>query len=171
MPTGYTLIASNTVGSGGAASVTFSSIASTYTDLKVVYSFRGSVSGTNDVRVTFNGSTANYTSLILFGNGSTASSINLTTTFAPYAGIINNSSTTASTFSSGELYISNYTVSGATKSFSGEAVSENNATTAVTELGANRWTGTDAITSVTLTNPSGDFVQYSTAYLYGIKNS
>jgi hypothetical protein len=167
----YELIASNTVGSGGASSITFSSIPSTYTDLKVVFSFRGSVSGANDVRVSFNGSTANYTSLIVFGNGATASSITLTSTFAPYAGIQNNSSTTASTFSSGELYIPNYTVSGVSKSFSGEAVSENNATTAVTELGANIWTDTGAITSVTLSNPSGDFVQHSTAYLYGIKNS
>ena len=167
----YNLIASNTVGSGGASSITFSSIPSTYTDLKVVYSFRGTTTGANDVRVTFNGSTANYTSRILFGNGSTAASITDTNTFASYAGIQNNSSTTTSTFSNGEIYVPNYTVSGVNKSFSGDAVSENNATSAVTELGANVWTGTAAITSVTLTNPSGDFVQYSTAYLYGIKNS
>jgi len=171
MPTGYTFIASSTVGAGGAASVTFSSIASTYTDLKVVYSFRGTTTGANDVRVTFNGSSANYVTLIVFGNGSTASSISDTNTFASYAGIQNNSSTTISTFSNGEIYVPNYKVSGVVKSFSGDAVSENNATSAVTEMGANRWTGTDAITSVTLTNPSGDFVQYSTAYLYGIKNS
>jgi hypothetical protein len=169
MPANYVLLEKITVGAAGASSVTFSSIPQTgYTDLKVVYSFRGSVSGANDVRVTFNGSTTSYISRILFGNGSTAATITDTNTFASYAGIQNNSSTTASTFSSGEIYVPNYTVSGVNKSFLAEAVSENNATTAVTELGANRWTGTDAITSVTLSNPSGDFVQGSTAYLYGV---
>ena len=52
----YTLIASNTVGSGGAASISFSSIPSTYTDLLVKISTRDNTGSFNDMLLTFNGS-------------------------------------------------------------------------------------------------------------------
>jgi hypothetical protein len=41
----FELITSSTVGSGGAASITFTAIPQTYTDLKILYSTRNSGSG------------------------------------------------------------------------------------------------------------------------------
>ena len=69
----YTQIASTTLGSA-ASSVTFSSIAGTYTDLVVI--FQGGVSSaTANLMATVNNDTAaNYSSTVLYGNGTTATS-------------------------------------------------------------------------------------------------
>jgi len=69
----YVAIASQTLASA-AASVTFSSIPATYTDLVVI--FQGGVaSATANLMATVNNDTAaNYSSTVLYGNGSTATS-------------------------------------------------------------------------------------------------
>jgi hypothetical protein len=77
---------------------------------------------------------------------------------------------TASVFSSGEMCIPNYTGS-SYKSFSTDSVQENNATLSRLVLVAGLWSDTAAVTSITLTAAAGLFVQYSSATLYGIKNS
>jgi hypothetical protein len=164
-----TLIASNTVGSGGVASVTFSSIPSTYTDLKLVNSTRSNYAATTDYyKLSINGSTANFSWIQLAGNGSAASSSN---------GASNNNNTidganaTSNTFSNDEFYFPNYTSSN-NKSYSADGVEENNATAAIQDLYAGLWSNTAAITSLTLAPANGTlFVQYSSFYLYGIKNS
>lgn len=161
----YTLIQSVTVGSGGAATIDFTSIPQTYTDLKVVWSLRSSTSG-NQVLISLNGSTTSFDSRYLSGNGaSTASG-----TLARYAGVSAYTSETASIFSNGEIYLPNYTGS-TNKSFSSDSVSENNGTTTYQILIAGLWSNTAAITSLTLTNNTGNWIQYSSASLYGIKNS
>jgi hypothetical protein len=54
----------------------------------------------------------------------------------------------------------------------GDAVTENNGTTAFAKLSAGLWSDSAAITSVKLISQTGNnFVQYSTAYLYGISNA
>jgi len=75
MAIGYKFIASSTVGSGGASTVTFSSIAATYTDLLVKMSTRRD-SGANDgIGIRFNGSSAgNYSMKNVSGDGSSAAS-------------------------------------------------------------------------------------------------
>jgi hypothetical protein len=51
-------------------------------------------------------------------------------------------------------------------------VQENNATAAYMGIWGNQWSTTSAITSIKIEAQGGvNFVQYSTAYLYGIKNS
>ena len=166
----FTKIASVTVGSGGAATMAFSSIPSTYTDLVVKTSIRTS-RGTftaDLIRVDFNGSSSSQSSKILEGSASTASSFSLSTTQV-VAGTT--SVSTANTFSNGEIYIPNYAGS-TNKSFSADSVAENNATTGPLYLAAGLWSNTAAITSITLTNVnSATFQEYSTATLYGIKNS
>ena len=87
-----------------------------------------------------------------------------------YIGQVNGATATANTFANVSIYIPNYT-SANYKSVSIDAVTENNATTAYAFLSAGLWSNTAAITSATITNSSGNYVQYSTAYLYGIKNS
>ena len=55
-----TKIASNTVGSGGVASFTFSSIPQTYTDLFIKASLRTGTGGVGSYQFTFNGSASGY---------------------------------------------------------------------------------------------------------------
>jgi hypothetical protein len=67
-----------------------------------------------------------------------------------------------------EVYIPNYAGS-AYKSISIDAVDENNASSAYSVLTAGLWSNTAAITSLRLTDNNGGYLQYTTAYLYGIK--
>jgi hypothetical protein len=162
----YNLIATTTVDSpSGAASIAFSSIPQTYTDLKIVLSVR-STSAATALDVGFNGSTASFTNKYLQGSGSAVSSGSL----ARYAGLVTGTDQTAIVFANCEIYIPNY--SGSTnKSFSGDAVQENNATSSYASIVANLWSNTAAITQITFTNATGNLAQYSSASLYGIKNS
>jgi hypothetical protein len=167
MATTYTLIASNTVGSGGSSSIAFTSIVQTYTDLKFVWSSRSSADNF-DMSITYNGSSANVSSRTLIKN--TAG--NVVTTSDAYASYYMNQSTaTSNTFSNGELYMPNYTGSN-NKSFSVDVVTENNdadLTRMLLEASVNA--NTAAITSITITPNAGSFVQYSSFYLYGISNA
>lgn len=169
----YYPIASVTVGSGGAANIEFTSITQTYTDLVLKISARYVQSGSGTlVEVTFNNSGTSYTNRRLIGNGSTASSSTSSTTYIN-ALSASEGGWTANTFGNGELYIPNYT-SANNKSVSVDAVTENNATTALSALTAGLWSNSSAITSIKLTGETGaslTFAQYSTATLYGIKDS
>ena len=162
----YTLISSNTL-TTTAASVTFSSIPATYTDLKVIVSARANYGdpGVN-LYVQFNSSATGYTSRQIFANGANRYS---------YTGnydqqYVNDSGSTANTFSNTEIYIPNY-ASANYKSNSSDSATENNTTTAYLSMAANLWSNTAAISSINLAPSGGSFVQYSSFYLYGIKNS
>ena len=167
MASTYELIASVTVGAGGASSIDFTSIPATYTDLVVKLSTRGTYSSFNDsVYYHFNGDTSSRTVRTLVGTGTAAQSQSYSTMMLR-DGV--GSTATSNTFANGEIYIPNY--AGSTyKSSSGDIVSENNATDAIKGMTANLWSNTAAINRVTLTG-DGNFVQYSTAYLYGVKNA
>lgn len=172
MPNTFTLIASSTVGAGGAASIDFTSIPSTYTDLCLKVSVRANSGfATQQMYMTFNGNTSSYSARQLYGDGSSATSATLSNSGAAIS-IVNTNSTssTASTFSSTDVYIPNYTSSN-NKSASADSVTENNGTTALAGLTAGLWSNTSAITSITLTPQGGSWQQYSTAYLYGIIKS
>jgi hypothetical protein len=164
----YTLINSNTVGSGGAASVTFSSIPATYTDLLVVASARSSVDG-DTIYLRFNSNTSSYSARQLFGSGASASSNTPGETDIGICGYT--TTTTASTFGNLSVYVPNYASSN-NKSWSCDSVQEANVTSTVySNLVAGRWANTAAITAFTMGAKTGSFNQYSTFYLYGIKNS
>ena len=168
----FTLIASVTVGSGGAATLAFSSIPSTYTDILLVTSLRDVTSGGGVAKITFNGSTSSYTARQLVGNGSSAySDTSYGGSYYSAEGSSVASGYTANTFSNGSFYIPNYAGSN-NKSISTDTVVENNATSSYAALSAGLWSNSSAISSITITQYSGGtFAQYSTAYLYGIKNS
>jgi len=168
MPNTFTLIASSTVGAGGASSIDFTSIPSTYTDLVLVCSLRVSrASVVNNTVIKFNGSSTSYSERVLYGNGSSAGSYSDTQIYD----VNNAANSTASTFANSQFYIPNYAGS-TNKSVSNDSVSETNATAATAQLVAGLWSNTSAITSISLTDYSGtNFVQYSTAYLYGVKNA
>ena len=165
----YVAIATVTVGSGGASTIDFSSIPQTYTDLVLKISARiDNANVWSDIYVRFNGSTTNYSDRVLYGSGSGAASIYETNTGIDFRTSTTNN--TASTFGNIEIYIPNYTSSNK-KSASGDGVSENNATSAIAQLVAGLWDNTSAITSISIFGSGGNFVQYSTATLYGISNS
>jgi hypothetical protein len=165
MPNTFELIASSTVTGATAASIDFTSIPQTYTDLVVKLSVRPN--SADSIAIKFNNSTTGYSSKNLEGSGASASSGN-----SPSSGRYINYAvlTTASTFTSGEVYIPNYT-SANYKSALADAVGEANATTAYADLNAILWSNTAAINQITLYFVSQSLVQYSTAYLYGVKNA
>jgi hypothetical protein len=171
MATTFIKIATVTVGSGGAASIDFTSIPSTYTDLCMKVSIRNATSFRN-VTISFNNSTANFTLTMLRGDGSSTPDSGTRTGFGfnsfGYAPL--NGTDTANTFNNAELYIPNYASSNF-KSSSLDSVTENNGTLAYAILQANLWSQTAAINQLTIAPFSGTFTQYSTATLYGIKNS
>jgi len=162
----YTRIASNTL-STATASVTFSSIPATYTDLLVKLSLRSDrTADTDSVNMTVNGSGTSITWVYLLANNSVASTATAQRFYT------SSDFNTANTFGSSEVYIPNY-ASANFKSFSVDTVSENNAASgAQTELLAQMWANTAAITSITFAPQFGsNWKQYSTFYLYGINNS
>ena len=170
----YKKIASVTVGSGGASSMAFSSIPATYTDLVVKVSARRSDASEGSLSTRFNSdSGSNYSSRTLRGTGSAASSsTDSANNLLPFW-VIDGTGYTANTFASADIYIPNY-ASANQKSISAENVSENNQTTTYMQITAGLWSGTAAITAITLyanEQATGTFAQYSTATLYGIKSS
>ena len=168
------LISGQTLG-GTTASVTFSSIPSTYNDLRLVVSARGDTAAYPvAIKIAFNGDSAtNYSYTNLLGDGSAGSSSKASSQTVDQIVNMDGASATASTFGSWELYIPNYTSTGS-KPFMGIDVIETNDTTAAhaeIQVNAHLYRGGSAISSIVLTPASGNFVQYSSFYLYGIKNS
>jgi hypothetical protein len=161
-----------TVGSGGASTIDFTSIPQTFTDLKLVMSTRDAYAGTFDsVKITFNSNTANYSYRFLEGTGAVTTSSNGSSQASGYVLTGNAATSTSSVFSNLEVYIPNYT-SANHKSWSQDGVTENNATASYQYLNAQLWANTAAITSIQLTPYQPvNFVQYTTATLYGIKSS
>ena len=156
------LIESKTLGAD-AASIEFTSIPSTFTDLVILISARSNLGSLGDLFISFNGSTASFTGRNLDGSGSSVGG----GANARYVGTINGTPQTANTFGSYAIYIPNY--AGATnKSFSVDSVTENNATLAIQTIGAGLWSSTAAITSVAFTPSSGSLVTGTTASLYGV---
>ena len=166
MATTYTLISSNTL-SSSAASVTFSSIPATYTDLVLKFSIRGNRSSVYDqVYLDINGGGTAPSSRYVLGDGATASS----GSSGNQISLANGSTATANTFGNGEVYIPNY-LSSNYKPYGTNGVSENNATTAYASAFASLWQSTSAINSLVITVNSGTILSGSSFYLYGIKNS
>jgi hypothetical protein len=173
MPLTYVNIASVTT-SGSAGSVVFSSIPSTYTDLVIRGSARSDLSGQviDYLGVSIGGGgVGTYSETSLEGNGSTVSSArNSNTTGLGLKSVIPAATSTANTFGNWELYIPNYTSSANKPMFIG-SVQETNSSTAYMSYIANLLRSSVSISSITLIPTNGAFVNGSTFYLYGIKNS
>jgi len=171
MATTYKLISSVTVGSGGASSVSFTSIPQTYTDLQLLISSRADNANVFGwFTYTFNLSSGNMTSKVIEGSGTTVVSSSNATYMYGGSGVGN--AATANTFGNTSIYIPNYT--GSTyKSSSSDDVGESNATTVYSDLITNLLSETPAVTSIQFVpqTGSGTFRQYSTFYLYGISKA
>jgi hypothetical protein len=160
----YDALATVTVPSGGAASVTFAGIPTEYKHLQVRYIARATSGGSANFTMTYNGDTAsNYAWHALFGNGATASAAAGSPQPYVLAGEI---SSVANTFSTGVIDILDYAntnkfktmrdLNGADYNGSGFAI-----------LYSGLWRSTAAINQVSF--GSATFAQHSTFALYGVK--
>jgi hypothetical protein len=169
----YAAIATATVGSGGAANIEFTSIPATYTDLLIKFSIRDSrtTQGPGYLHLKLNDTTTGYSGVYLYTSTDDGTLGTQTRTDDYISFAINTDFSLANTFGNGEIYIPNYAGSNY-KTISADAVSETNSNfnAAVRGITAFLWSNTAAITKITLYGDT-NFKQYSTATLYGIKNS
>jgi hypothetical protein len=168
MPNTFELIQAYTVGSGGQSSIDFTSISSSYTDLCLQVSVRSAGTSIDNLAIKINTSAANFSGRYVVGNGATASSASVD--IGGQIGLVNGTATTSSTFTNVSVYIPNYAGS-TNKSYSADAVTENNATTAYALMIAGLWSQTAAINAISVYGQSANLAQHSTAYLYGVKNA
>ena len=167
----YTLIEARTL-SSDTASVSFTSIPATYTDLQLLTSVRIDRTGTSvNMSLDFNNNGSNYTNLALVSYGNSIDKL-YSTALSSFAYWYSPGSTaTADTFSNASVYIPNYAGSNY-KSVSIDSTSEYNGADTNLLILAGLWANTAAITSMTLKNYQGSNLKSgSTFYLYGIKNS
>lgn len=161
------LIASTTVGAGGATTITFSSIPQTYTDLVIFLNARSALSAAQSGHyLRFNSDGANnYTWRSMQGDGSNVAAA--ASSFG-YLGLGPGSTAAANTFGNLQIYIPNYTGSNR-KIWYSELAAENTAIAEVRLLGGS-WNNTAALTAISLNfeDQGANLVQYSTASLYGI---
>ena len=162
MPSTYTPIATQTLGSA-TASVTFSSISGTYTDLILVVA--GQATGAQrNLLLQFNGDTAsNYSATILYGDGSSAGSVRVTSQTSANVGGIDSTSQ-----SNTIAHIMNYSNSTTYKTILGRGNSSSNIVAAKVAL----WRSTSAITSIVAFLAASDtFTTGTTFTLYGVKSA
>ena len=167
----YTLISSNVLTSS-AASVTFSSIPATYTDLVLRISARNDAANyVSSAVIKVNAITGTYSFTTIVGTGSAASSSRDSGSYQGfYLSAVNGNTATSNSFSSHEVYLPNYAGS-ANKVASLNNANETNATAAYLTANAGLLGNTAAISSLTITTNSTNFLSGSSFYLYGIKNS
>lgn len=172
MPITYLNLAS-TVLTSAQASVTFSGISASYTDLLLKASIRGSVNSPV-FRIRWNNdSGANYSLQDIIGQGGTTLVANTTDTGAHETSrtVQAGSNFFASTFTSVEVYLPNYTTA-QNKPFSSLSYAINNVSSpANIEIMAAQWRNTATVSSIVIYPNTGNFVTDSAFYLYGIKNS
>ena len=164
VPTNYYSIQTATVDSGGASSVTFSSIPSTYTHLQL--RITGMYSATNNMYLQYNGDTAaNYSWHQLYGDGSSANSNGGSNQVLNYIGY----SELGTTYPSVNVVdILDYTNTNKYKTIRSLFGFDRNGG-GVAGFLSGSWRNTNAITSITITPNGGNIGQYTSFALYGVK--
>jgi hypothetical protein len=158
MASTYEPIATQTLGSA-VNSITFSSIPQTYTDLVLIVSGNTSYSGSPDAyQLSFNGATSGLSVTRLGGSGSSTYSDRYSTPYAGWSSTFNGADT---------INIINYSNTTTYKT----AITRSSSQGSYPQVGATvvLWQSTNAITSIKLTDTSGDWQSGSTFSLYGIK--
>lgn len=178
----YIAIATTSVpASSSATSIDFQNIPSTYTDLCILLSLRsnntggGSTGAMDDwyMRVNNVSTGGTYSNLGIYGTGSSSGSWSTTggTSGAQIYGGWNNEATDTNIYTNLMIYFPNYANTSYNKSIYWDGVQEYNRTTAYSYMGTGLYTSTNAINRVTVTSWNSTWQQYTTATLYGIKNS
>jgi hypothetical protein len=165
MPVTYEPIATTTLGSA-AASITFSSIAASYTDLRVIIPFfKETATSQTSVRVQFNSDTAsNYGFMYISGDGSSVTTGNNNSDNYIYANFLTDATSTYPCLTTIDLF----SYAGSTfKSVLCTGSADKNGSGSL-ERTAGMWRSTSAITSIALFSQIGNFAAGTTATLYGI---
>ena len=164
----YESIATTTVGSGGAANVTFSSIPSTYKHLQIRFLTRSASSFTQVGMKVNNDTGANYAGHQLTGNGATATAAGYPSQGSPITVPIRVPDT-ASIFGGAVMDVLDYANSSKYKTFRTFGGADLNGSGQII-LASTLWMNTNAITELVFTTSDGfNFAQYSQIALYGIK--
>jgi hypothetical protein len=159
----YTPIQTQTLGSA-AASITFSSIPSTYTDLVLVCN-GGVTSGAWNYIVQVNSSNTGYSRTSISGSGSAASSVRSTSQTSM---ILNDYGYLDTTFGTNVIaHFMNYSNATTYKTVLSRSNNAANGTSATVNL----WQNTAAITSMVVASSSSTFLAGSTFTLYGISSA
>ena len=172
MPPSFESIETVTVGSGGASTVTFSSIPSTYTHLQVRYLTRTNRGDVQDlIRFRFNSdSGTNYAYHWLRGDGSTADAGNGTSTASPWTAIVAGANAGANQFGAGVSDILDYANTNKYKTTRTLSGIDTNSADGRIMFFSNLWMNTAAINSIEIAPNFGSSInQYSSFALYGIK--
>ena len=169
----FVKIASVTL-SSATASIDFTSIPATYTDLCIKASIKEATSNnfTAELKINNSSTASEYSFTQVSGNGGSATSDTNSAQIIPFIVDPGTYSGTTNVFGNAELYFPNY--AGATsKSISIDSVSEIDAASlGFQRFSAGKWSSTAAINQITIyLVAGGNLAQYSTATLYGIKNS
>lgn len=169
----YEKIGSSTVTASTSGSVTFTNIPQTYQELKLVGSVRSNVVNQGDFIYFYigNAGTGSYDQIVLRGDGTGMYSSTSSTSYYPLQNI-NGGGTTSNVFCNFEVYLPNYTDTSYKQTFLVDIASEGGAgNTAFIDTQVGMWSVTTSIVSLTLNSGSGNFVQYSSFDLYGLKKS
>ena len=173
LPGDYESIATQTVGAGGVASVTFSSIPSTFTHLQIrAFARSATAAQTDGLRVRFNGDTAsNYARHVLYGDGTSALAAAAASGNLIGLTDITAASATANAFGvaiSDILDYANTNKYKVTRTLGGGDT--NSASFGQVDLFSGLWMSTTAINSINIFMNSGaNITQYSHFALYGIR--
>ena len=167
MASTYTPIATTTLGSSQ-TTVTFSSIAGTYTDLVVIAVMKTTGANYQPILRYNSDSGSNYSSTTVWGNGSSTGSNRHTNQNGIYANP-GSGIGTAGEFMPWIINIMNYANTTTYKT----SVERFNNAASVVNASVGLWRNTAAITSVSLVaeSGSGDFQSGSTFTLYGVKSA
>ena len=164
MPATYEKIQSTTLGSA-ASNITFSSISSAYTDLRLVMTYTNATASVGGaILIQFNGDTAtNYSKTTLYGDGGSAASGRNTS-----VSYISTNLTGADTTPPQLLEADIFSYAGSTyKTVLARSSADMNGTGSTTSL-VGLWRSTSAITSIKLYFASYNLGTGTTATLYGI---
>ena len=160
----YESIATTTVGSGGTSTITFSSIPSTYQHLQIRYIDTTSTAYQNLFFRCNSDTASNYQAHRLFGTGSSVSSDTDQTTYMN----MGRSGYDSSSFAAGVVDVLDYADTNKYKTFRTLYGTDGNGAGAIFFSSGN-WRSTSAISTITITSAAGNFNQYSSFALYGIK--
>lgn len=170
LPGSYEYIDSVTVGAGGQSSISFTSIPSTYKHLQIRYIVRSTQAATETgINARLNSDTgSNYAWHYLFGDGaSVAAGAGSTQTSINLVNVAGNSAT-ASAFAVGVLDVLDYANTNKYKTLRLLQGWDGNGAGRV-NFSSGLWMSTSANTAIELYPSSGNWAQYSSFALYGIK--
>lgn len=171
-PSVFELIETQTVGAGGAPSITFSSIPGTYKHLQIRAVARSTYNAADSfvtIRVNSD-SGSNYTNHYLSGDGASATSGSFTTRTWGALSWVTGNTATSSQFGALIIDLLDYASTSKNKTFRTLAGNDRNGAGTV-GLASSAWLSTSAITSIQLGDfpNGGNLAQYSTFSLFGCK--